>query len=85
MTRRTTSITLGETFDQFVRSEVESGEYASASEVIRAGLRLLKERKERHLEAVRLALLEGERSGFVENFSMEEVIAKARQRGSKTK
>ena len=49
-------------FQQFVDEKVSSGDYSSASEVIRAGLRLLKERDEEHqarLEALRRDVAEG--------------------------
>jgi antitoxin ParD1/3/4 len=40
------NVHLGETFDQFVAELVDSGLYQSQSEVIREGLRLLKERED---------------------------------------
>ena len=41
------SYTLGEHFETFVKELVATGRYASASEVIREGLRLLQERQEK--------------------------------------
>ncbi len=46
------NVSLGESFDKFVAQLVRSGEYQSQSEVIREGLRLLKEREE--LRAIRV-------------------------------
>ena len=50
---RTTSFTLGEDLDTFVREKVDSGAFASASEVLREALRRMaeEERKERDLLA----------------------------------
>lgn len=59
---RNTSVSLGEHFDEFIAGQVDSGRYGSASEVIRAGLRLL-ETSESKLEVLRRALVAGERSG----------------------
>lgn len=55
---RNTSIALGEHFDHFISEKLGSGQYASASEVVRAGLRLLEEREQK-LEALRTQLGDG--------------------------
>jgi len=59
---RNTSISLGDHFTGFVDTQVQTGRYNSASEVMRAGLRLLEEREEK-LSALRQALIDGENSG----------------------
>jgi len=59
---KNTSIILGEHFDKFVQSEIKSGRYASASEVIRSGLRLLETEKKK-IQAINKALTTGENSG----------------------
>ena len=64
---RNTSIILGEHFDEFIRSEIDSGRYSSASEVIRTGLRLLEEEKIK-IEAINEALILGEKSGKPREF-----------------
>jgi antitoxin ParD1/3/4 len=40
------SVTVGERFEKFVREQVEGGRYNNASEVVRAGLRLLETEEE---------------------------------------
>lgn len=52
---KNTSVSLGEHFDRFVRQRVESGRFASASDAVRAGLRLL-EQEETKLELLRRTL-----------------------------
>jgi antitoxin ParD1/3/4 len=52
------SYTLGPHYEDFVRSQLESGRYSSASEVLRAGLRLLEERNE-HLRALDRTIAQG--------------------------
>ena len=58
---KNTSISLGEHFTDFVSHEVETGRFGTASEVVRAGLRLL-EHEEKKLEALRLAIDAGDAS-----------------------
>jgi len=62
---KNTSITLGDHFDTFVTEQLASGRYASTSEVVRAGLRLLED-EETKLSTLRSMLAEGEGSSFVE-------------------
>ncbi|MFO1211012.1 MAG: type II toxin-antitoxin system ParD family antitoxin [Amaricoccus sp.] len=72
-----TSISLGEHWESFIRSEVASGRYGSASEVVRDALRELEERKV-HLDALRAHIAEGiaqaDRGEFVE-YSLEGLVA----------
>lgn len=65
--RPNTSVSLGEYFDSFVSSKINEGRYKNASEVIRAGLRLL-EAEENKIIALKKAIKEGLESGIVENF-----------------
>jgi antitoxin ParD1/3/4 len=75
---RNTSVTLGEHFEGFIAEQIEAGRYESKSEVIRAAMRLLEEH-EQQVIALRQALIEGEQSGEPMPFSMQEIIAEARQ------
>ncbi|MFD2839628.1 type II toxin-antitoxin system ParD family antitoxin [Populibacterium corticicola] len=68
-----TSISLDQHFSEFLAREVASGRYRSASEVVRAGLRLLED-QETHLSALRAALVEGEQSGSAEDFDFDAFI-----------
>lgn len=59
---KNTSMTLGEHFDGFIAQQIAEGRFASASEVVRAGLRLLED-NEQKVAALRRLLEEGEQSG----------------------
>ncbi|HNR07119.1 MAG TPA: type II toxin-antitoxin system ParD family antitoxin [Saprospiraceae bacterium] len=64
---RNTSILLGDHFEEFISSEIASGKYSSASEVVRTALRLLEQEEEKRKMLVQ-ALEQGEKSGFIKNF-----------------
>ena len=71
---RNTSVSLGEHFTGFIDEQVASGRYNSASDVVRAGLRLLEEH-ETKVEALREALIEGEESGRATPSDSDALIA----------
>lgn len=62
---KNTSMTLGEHFDRFISHQIQSGRYGSASEVVRAGLRVLED-KESKLDVLRQMLTDGEESGIAD-------------------
>ena len=64
---RNTSVSLGIHFETFVDNRVVAGRFKNASEVIRAGLRLLEEEEDKVI-ALKLAIKEGLESGIAENF-----------------
>lgn len=69
---KSTSVSLGNHFDGFVATQIESGRYGSASEVIRAGLRKLED-EERKLETLRALIAEGKASG-VSDYDFESIM-----------
>ena len=74
---KNTSFTLSDHFSQFVAGQIEQGRYGSASDVVRAGLRLL-EAEETHLAALRAALIEGENSGLATELDFAEYVVRKR-------
>lgn len=69
-----TSISLDDHFTSFLAQEVATGRYRSASEVVRAGLRLLEDQETR-MAALRSALIAGEESGHAKPFDFDVFIA----------
>jgi len=77
---RTQTVTLGEHWNAFVARLVDSGRYASVSEVLRDSLRLLEEQEAgSSLEALRQALIEGENSGSAGPLDMDAIKRRARR------
>ena len=64
---KTTSVALGSYFEDFIKAQISSGRYNNASEVIRAGLRLLADDESR-IVALKSAIEEGINSGIAEDF-----------------
>ncbi|MFZ1750691.1 MAG: type II toxin-antitoxin system ParD family antitoxin [Saprospiraceae bacterium] len=78
---RNTSIILGDHFDEFIKSEVESGRYSSASEVIRSGLRLIEDESKK-IKLINEALVVGEKSGESEYFDNDQFKVRMRKKYS---
>ena len=72
---RNTSVALGDYFEQFVDDKVSTGRFKNASEVIRAGLRLLDE-EESKVIALKEAIGEGINSGLAKSFEAKKHLAK---------
>ena len=75
---KNTSFSLGEHFNQFIDEQVADGRYGNASEVVRAGLRVLEER-ESQLATLRAALIQGENSGPSTAFDFEAFLQNKRE------
>ncbi len=76
-----TSVALGSHFENFIKSQLGCGRYNNASEVVRAGLRLLEEQEQLHAARVaelKSAIQAGIDSG--EGRELEEVVAELRAR-----
>ncbi|WP_421857129.1 type II toxin-antitoxin system ParD family antitoxin [Oricola sp.] len=74
---KNTSMSLGDHFAGFIDEQVQSGRYGSASDVVRAGLRLLEEH-EAKMKALQDALIAGERSGDPQPFDFDAFKARKR-------
>lgn len=80
---KSTSFSLGDHFSRFIETQVAQGRYGSASDVVRAALRLLED-KEAKVAALRAALIEGEQSGKSRPFDFERFIARKRSQAART-
>jgi antitoxin ParD1/3/4 len=79
---KNTSVIIGDHFAEFIERQVSEGRYGSASDVVRAGLRLLEER-EIKIEALRAAIVEGEESGPSTSFDFDEFLASRRRKAKR--
>jgi antitoxin ParD1/3/4 len=70
---RNTSISLGNYFDNFIQNRISAGRFKNASEVVRAGLRLLEE-EENRISVLREAIQEGIESGIAYDFNPESLL-----------
>ena len=67
---KNTSILLGDYFDNFINSQIKNGKYSSASEVVRAALRMFEHEEPKKSELIK-ELKKGEKSGFSDSFNRE--------------
>ena len=65
---KNTSVSLGDYFKEFVEKRIAEGRYKNASEVLRAGLRLLEE-EENKIAALKTSIEEGINSGVAKSFN----------------
>lgn len=78
---KNTSILLGDYFDKFINQQIKSGKFSSASEVVRAALRMFEYEESKKSELIN-ELKKGEKSGFVENFDRKEFLKNIHQKYS---
>ena len=69
---KNTSVALGDHFDHFINQQLKTGRYGSASEIVRAGLRVLEDQETKVLN-LRNMLIQGEQSG-VADYSYENLL-----------
>lgn len=79
---KNTSMSLGDHFAGFIDDQVETGRYNSASDVVRAGLRLLEEH-EAKVKALQEALIAGEQSGEPKPFDSEAFLKRMHEKHAK--
>ena len=79
---KNTSISLGNHFDEFIKSQVSEGRYKNVSEVIRAGLRILED-EESKSQALKAAIQKGLDSPSVSNFDFKENLKKLKKEKKK--
>ncbi|HWB26075.1 MAG TPA: type II toxin-antitoxin system ParD family antitoxin [Chitinophagaceae bacterium] len=72
---RNTSVSLGDHFEGFVDNKISEGQFKNASEVIRAGLRLLEE-EENIAKSLRSAVEAGIESGMAGDFNPQKHLEK---------
>lgn len=76
---KNTSILLGDYFDNFINQQVQTGKFSSASEVVRAALRLFEREETKKIELIK-ELKKGEKSGFVKDFNRQSFLKNLHQK-----
>ncbi len=76
---KNTSILLGDYFDTFINQQVQSGKFSSASEVVRAALRMFEHEETKKTELIK-ELKKGEKSGFVKDFNRNKLLKSLHQK-----
>ncbi len=76
---KNTSMSLGDHFAGFIDTQVQSGRYGSASDVVRAGLRLLEEHESK-VKALQDALIAGEQSGEPQPFDRDAFLKRMHEK-----
>ena len=79
---KNTSILLGDHFDTFINQQVQSGKFTSASEVVRAALRMFEYEETKKAELIK-KIKKGEKSGFVKNFNRDSLLKTLHQKNIK--
>ncbi len=77
--RNNTSVSLGNYFEVFVEDKINEGRYKNASEVIRAGLRLLEDEENKTI-ALKKEITVGIDSGIAKNFNAKNHLKELKAR-----
>lgn len=78
---KNTSILIGDYFDNFINGQVKTGKFSSASEVVRAALRLFEQEETKRTELIE-ELVKGEKSGFVKDFDRDSFLKNLKEKHS---
>ena len=70
---KNTSILLGDYFENFINDQIQTGRFSSASEVIRAALRIFEQEETQKKELIK-ELRKGEKSGFLQKFDRKKFV-----------
>ena len=76
---KNTSILLGDYFYKFIHEQIQTGKFSSASEVVRAALRMFEHEETKKAELIK-ELKKGEKSGFVKDFNREKLLENLHQK-----
>jgi antitoxin ParD1/3/4 len=78
---KNTSILLGDYFEDFISEKIKTGKYSSASEVVRAALRLFEYEESKKADLIN-ELKKGEDSGLIEEFDRENFLKELHKKHS---